>query len=396
MKGKSIELASRAAPRYRVLYDELRDRIMRGDFPEGATLPGENVLARENNVSRITVRSAVDALRRDGLIATVPGLGHRVANPVLRISEIRPLLFIGRRDNVTPMLFESVHARSLELGLDCRMMSYSNRFDTGIMELDDDFISGIEREKISGIIFFSDKEPGAKLLSFVRRNKIAMVCAGYPGSGRFDSVLSDNAGGARSLADELMEAGHRSFLYVSDDYLERNIESFRQRARAFSESIVDKGASLSSINVHYNSPQYTENREVVARIFKLLDGGISCVVASNAQLAVKLRSLLVTRGICITGGMSLATFISDDNYYEDGGNLRKIGGMEENWAEIGATACETLMSKIRNGTESPRTILMPMRYTAGDTVAKVKPAKGGRDAGYVFSKLRPFTESMLR
>jgi DNA-binding LacI/PurR family transcriptional regulator len=262
------------------------------------------------------------------------------------------------------------------------MMSYSNRFDTGIMEMDDDFISGIDREKISGIVFFSDKEPGANLLSFDRRNKLAKVCAGYSGSGRFDSVLSDNAGGARSLADELMEAGHRSFLYVSDDYLEGNIESFKQRTRAFSESIVDKGASLSSFKILYNSPQYTENREVVAHMFKLLDGGISCVVASNAQLAVKLRSLLVTRGICIPGCISLATFISDDNYYEDGGKLRKIGGMEENWVEIGATACETLMSKIRNGTGSPRTILMPMKYTAGDTVAKAKPPKGGgRDAG---------------
>jgi DNA-binding LacI/PurR family transcriptional regulator len=354
--------------------------IMKGDFPEGATLPSENVLARDNFISRITVRSAIDALRRDGLIATMPGLGHRVVDPAIKIAETRPLLFIGRRDNVAPMLFESVHAKSLELGLDCRMMSYSNRFDTGIMELGDDFISGIEKEKISGIVFFSDKEPGAKLLSFVRRNKIAMVCAGYSGSGRFDNVLSDNAGGARGLCDKLMDAGHRRFLYVSDDYLERNIESFKQRARAFSEKVVDKGGRFTSVNVLYNSPQYTENREVVARMFKLLDGGISCVVASNAQLAIKLRSLLVTRGICIPGCISLAAFISDDNYYEDGGSIRRIGGMEEDWGEIGAIACEMLISRIRDGSRSTRTTMTAMKFDKGDTINAMTFKNDGQKA----------------
>ncbi|MEW5352222.1 GntR family transcriptional regulator [Streptomyces sp. 16-176A] len=48
------------------LLDELRD----GTFPPGERLPGERQLAAHFQVSRETVRQALEVLRRDGLVAT--------------------------------------------------------------------------------------------------------------------------------------------------------------------------------------------------------------------------------------------------------------------------------------------------------------------------------------
>lgn len=57
------------------VYLLLRDRINRGVYPEGTALPGEQRLALEFDVSRVTVRRALEALARDSLIDKRPGSG---------------------------------------------------------------------------------------------------------------------------------------------------------------------------------------------------------------------------------------------------------------------------------------------------------------------------------
>lgn len=62
----------------RRVYLLLRDEISNGAFREGALLPGENRLAEQFGVSRITVRRALDGLAADGWIEKRTGAGSVV------------------------------------------------------------------------------------------------------------------------------------------------------------------------------------------------------------------------------------------------------------------------------------------------------------------------------
>ncbi len=62
----------------RRVYLQLLDEIARGVYPAGAVLPGEQKLAAALNVSRVTVRRAMDALDGDGLIERRAGAGTKV------------------------------------------------------------------------------------------------------------------------------------------------------------------------------------------------------------------------------------------------------------------------------------------------------------------------------
>ena len=62
----------------RRVYLLLRDAIAKGDHAPGGTLPGEQKLAETFDVSRVTVRRALDALAADGLIDRRPGAGTLV------------------------------------------------------------------------------------------------------------------------------------------------------------------------------------------------------------------------------------------------------------------------------------------------------------------------------
>ncbi|MFC4908407.1 GntR family transcriptional regulator [Actinomadura gamaensis] len=56
----------------------LRDRIANGMYTPGERLPGEHALCAEFATTRNTVRRALEALQREGLIETHPGIGRFV------------------------------------------------------------------------------------------------------------------------------------------------------------------------------------------------------------------------------------------------------------------------------------------------------------------------------
>ena len=58
--------------------DNLLDRIVRGDFPPGSTLPGELEITAEHDVSRMTVREAMKTLEAQGVVRIERGRGTYV------------------------------------------------------------------------------------------------------------------------------------------------------------------------------------------------------------------------------------------------------------------------------------------------------------------------------
>ncbi len=60
------------------LYLLLKERITTGSLRPGERLPGEPTLAARHQLSRVTIRRALDGLARDGLITRQPGSGTYV------------------------------------------------------------------------------------------------------------------------------------------------------------------------------------------------------------------------------------------------------------------------------------------------------------------------------
>ena len=71
--------ASKRVPLYYQLENLLRERISAGAFTEGEQLPTENAMMQQFGVSQATVRQAMAALARDGVIERKQGIGTFVA-----------------------------------------------------------------------------------------------------------------------------------------------------------------------------------------------------------------------------------------------------------------------------------------------------------------------------
>jgi DNA-binding GntR family transcriptional regulator len=74
-------MAQRQAPQYRQLYEKLRGLIEEGIYQHGDLLPSENELCATHNLTRPTVRNALDLLVNEGFIQRQQGKGSIVKGP---------------------------------------------------------------------------------------------------------------------------------------------------------------------------------------------------------------------------------------------------------------------------------------------------------------------------
>lgn len=75
------------ATKYGRIMDDLRKKIISGEYPLNSKLPSETELQDDYHVSRVTVRLAVDELVKDGMVERVQGKGSYVRKPH-RISQL--------------------------------------------------------------------------------------------------------------------------------------------------------------------------------------------------------------------------------------------------------------------------------------------------------------------
>lgn len=105
---------SRSAPLDPPLYQQVKDyivgRILAGDWPEGARVPSENELTREQGVSRMTVHRALRELTGEGWLERVQGAGTFVA-------QAKPQSEILSIHNIADEIRERGHAHSAEICL---------------------------------------------------------------------------------------------------------------------------------------------------------------------------------------------------------------------------------------------------------------------------------------
>jgi len=95
--GRGTARGSGAWPRaakYETIGQTLRERIFGGHYGEGAQLPSESALQSEFAVSRVTIRLALDVLRRADLIESRQGKGYFV-RPVRALHDLGRLQGFG-------------------------------------------------------------------------------------------------------------------------------------------------------------------------------------------------------------------------------------------------------------------------------------------------------------
>jgi GntR family transcriptional regulator len=145
-------------PLYKQLEEILREKITLGDFPSGSRLPSETQLCDRYDVSRITVRQALDELTREELIQRVQGKGTIVTS-----QERKPLIVNSIKGFKKSVADQNTHVHSEILSSDL-VMGDSSLLDIFNLPVDKES----EFMRIRRLRYVNDM-PCAILTSYVRK-----------------------------------------------------------------------------------------------------------------------------------------------------------------------------------------------------------------------------------
>lgn len=101
------------------VYQKMQQKILNGEWPKGEKLPSEFELSELFNVSRTSIRSAVQKLRNLGIIYTKHGRGSFVSSEIdtFRMpDQDKPILHLTKGEFMDMMLFrQTVEFKCIEL-----------------------------------------------------------------------------------------------------------------------------------------------------------------------------------------------------------------------------------------------------------------------------------------
>ena len=331
-----------AVPKYQSVADDLRFHILHGKYASSRTLPTEFVIANQYAVSRQTVRQALALLAKAGLIEKRQGSGsHIVRNTRTEPSPYRSVAIIATY--ISDYIFPGV-LREMETVLSRNNCTPSLFATQNQVANERKILQTLLSMPVDGILVEGTKSalpnPNLDLYQQLMAKGIPIVFfhgayAQLPGA---PFVLDDNAGGGRMLTEYLLGKGHRHIagIFKSDDI------QGPERYAGYTAALRDAGIPVDDRYIFWYN---TDAKE------RLLSGGpmdllgpvlegCTAVVCYNDEIANRLVSHLIKRGVRVPEDMAVVSF--DNSQYSELSPVR-ITSLSHGKYNVGQMAAELLI-----------------------------------------------------
>jgi GntR family transcriptional regulator, arabinose operon transcriptional repressor len=356
-------------PKYRQIYENLKEAISVGQYQSGQRLPSEAELGKAFDTSRLTVNRALRELQLSGLIVRRVGSGSYVSASK-SVGYTFGLLIpeLGSTE-----IFEPICRGMAEVQLSEQHVLLWGRTpaDAGAMEAQArescrQWITG----KVSGV-FFAPLELIGEKDAVNRRIAELFEAAGiplvlvdrdlfpYPQRSKHDMVGIDNRRAGYVLTEHMMQAGCKRLIFVGRH---RSAPSCVARAVGFREAVQDGGVEFRDEFIfHHADP--SDPKEVRQIMTELKPDGIVC---SNDFTAAQLMRTVEALSIRVPTDVKMGGF--DDVKYA---SLLPVPltTIHQPCAEIGAAAVRAMVERVHNPKLPSRDILLNFQLVVRESTA---------------------------
>lgn len=285
------------------LANKLKDAIHRGDYLPGHPIPSERELSENNNLSRTTVRRAIEMLADEGILFRKPGAGTyvgQVNNGQMldaTLGLIVPTLtnpYYGEFCNVIEN-YANEQGYQVLIG----QSDYTNARETAYL------MRYAKAFAVKGVIVVPNIEGTADgAYEFLASKHKPFVFAGRnPGHIEADTVSSDYAGGAKKIVSHLLDLGHTQIAYIrgrphfpDDPLLAGYLQAFEDAGIHASEDhilLLDEEAMAAGLN---GVRRLTHNRTDFSAIFARNDLTASGVLRGLAEVDLRVPEDIAVAG----------------------------------------------------------------------------------------------------
>ncbi len=334
------------SPKYQRVADALREGILEGTYQK--TLPTEQALCAQFQVSRQTVRQALSLLEAERLIDRRQGSGSHIReqrgpSSRRRLSIAVVTTYIS--DYIFPSILREIEAVCSENDSVPFLFATQNQFANERKIL----LTLLGMEQLDGVLVEGTKtglpNPNIKLYQKLMEKGIPLVFmhgnyGELPGT---LSVLDDNAAGGRMLVEYLYRKGHRKIagIFKYDDL------QGRQRFAGYLDAMQELGLPLEDdIILWYSTDQrdrFLKEGFDEARAAAFFSS-CSAVVCYNDEIAARVIGYLNKRGVSVPGDVAVVSF--DDSPYSEMSTPR-ITSLSHARCNVGRLAAELLFRHMR-------------------------------------------------
>lgn len=343
-------------PLYVQVSEILMQRILKGEWDPGASLPAEPELCEAFGVARGTLRQALSKLETMGYVRRERGRGTFVANWNERSRSQglsgRQIGFIVPyvRDSFVPAILLGVERSAAEHELSVTFKHVENDYHRQA-----DVIETLASQGLVGVVLYPvdsvHVEPVKRLTN-----------AGYPivlvdrylSGVATDYVMSDHFGGAVRVVQHLIELGHEriGFIYWSDPAI-----SMEHRKAGYIQALMEAHIVPDPDRVCEVAGYPTVNLDSL-REFLSDQSDLTAVFAANDQIALAVYQTSRQMGIRIPHDLALVGFDNLDFTMHLDVPLTTV---EQSAFEIGRRAVETLLVRIKDASSPKQQVIVPTR-----------------------------------
>ncbi len=328
---------------------KLMELIGAGAYPAGEFLPPERELAEQFDVSRPTLRKALEPLIGSGVLVNQPGVGTRVAGAAAprktsrNAWQVIGLLLpdIGNRFFVE--ITEAIEYTALQRGY--QLLLCNSRHQPAVEEM---HLRQLAEQRVVGVILAHDPHApfpaSAALLGQASIPYVALFSS--PAESACDSVIVDDVGGVNQMMRYLYSLGHRRIAFC------RPVPGGRAhpREKAYLDFMArNECPAPPHFLIPYEALDDASGEEAIAR---LLDEPVAptAFFAGNDRTALLLLKHLAARGVRVPQDVSVAGF---DNLRFTEHLAVPLTTVDQPKHEMGRRAVELLLERIELGLSAP-------------------------------------------
>ena len=353
------------------LHNQLRRLIVSGRWGFGERIPTEMQLARHLDISRTTVRIALQRLEVEGVIKRTAGRGTFV---VFQQQEHAANRSIGY---LTCSFHNEIHTSILNCAqTELRSAGYQVIFSNSSDREDEArILQQLLDDEVAGLLLWANAEPTEETVAILgeyERREIPVVFMDRPIEGiRADYVASDNFGGSYDLVRHLIELGHRHIVQLMPNF--DDLFPINERRRGYVTAFEERGMlayapwKISPPGRHefHETDIYSlvgsQSRQIIQQLENLTDAEgpmPTAIVCINDILAIITINALRNMGYSVPADVSVVGF--DDICMASYIGV-PLTTASQDAHELGKSASKRLLDRLGGDDSPPRTCIVPTR-----------------------------------
>ena len=360
-------------PVYMRVADDLRSKLGSEGFEVGQLLPGEHELSKAYNLSRGTIRKALDILAAENLISRQPGRGTIILPPQTKAIEkrrtIAVLWSIVRWIGADMLASMEQHLSAAN----CDIL-----FSTSQHEPDKE-AEALERllhnTELDGLILYAtgDDKNTALINAFIDKNTPVILLDRFTDAleDKLSWVTSENFNGAYELTNHLIDLQHERIAYVVWTPDNDSISTLRERQAGYEAAMSEAGLAPLTLTQCGADPKSQERQLFAEMLFEFIDTRQPTAIFFHNDASVyRLYPFFRDWGIRIPQDISVVGF--DGLEVQFGLSPFDLTTTQQDFTEMGHEAAKLLCQLIESPRRQPIHVRVPVTLHIGNTTAALQ------------------------